>query len=127
MSAVLTTIALALVVTLCFALLYEQPFNPAMLERAAAASSIGIVVATLLAAYQVKRVAGGVVPLVTLLRVLGAMVVSIGAAQFLPAGGKLSAVLYAPVIAALFVVVLVVTRELGKDDLALIQRVTGRR
>ncbi len=127
MSAVLTTVALSLVVGLCFLLVRGRAYGPDLLSRTALASGCGLLVATLLAAYQVKRVAGGVVPVVTVVRVLVALGLAIGAARLLPSGGKLLTLIYAPVIAGVYALVLVLTRELGKDDLAMVKRVAGRK
>lgn len=127
MSALLTTAALALVAGLCFVLVRGQPYGPELLMRTAIASGCGLVVATALAALQVKRAAGAVVPLLTALRVPAALAVAIAFARVLPAPGKLMTLVYAPVIALVFVAVLVITRELGREDLAIIARVAGRK
>ncbi len=126
-SAALTTVALALVVVLCFVLVRGRAFGADLLLRTAVASGSGILVATLLAAHQVKRAAGAVVHPLTVVRVLLGLGVAIGVGRLLPAPGKLMTLVYAPLLAGCFVVVLVITREIGRDDLKMIQRVVGRR
>lgn len=127
MSAILTAVALALVVLLCFVLVRGQPYGGGLLLRTAIASGCGLLAATLVAARAVKSAAGAVVPIVTVLRVLIALAVAIGAGRVLPDPSKLMTLVYAPIIAGLFFVVLVVTKELGKHDLAIVKRVLGRR
>lgn len=126
MSAILTTVALALVVLLCFVLVRGEPYGGGLLLRTAIASGAGLLVATLLAARAVESAAGAVVPILTVVRVLAALGVAIGAGRLLPSAGKLMTLVYAPLIAGVFLALLVVTRELGKDDLAMVKRVLGR-
>lgn len=127
MSAALTTFALALVVVLCFVLVRGRPFGAALLLRTALASGISLLVATLLAAHQVKRAAGAVVEPLTVVRVLGALGVAMALGHVLPAPSKLLTLVYAPLLAGIFTAVLIVTGELGRADLALVLRVVGRK
>ncbi len=126
-SALLTTVALALVGVLCFLFVRGQPYGSGLLLRTAAASGVGLLVATLLTAAQVKRTAGAVVAPKTLLRVLAALAAALGVARVLPPPSKLMTLGYAPLVAAVFLGVLVLTREVGKDDLAIVRRVLGKR
>lgn len=125
-SALLTVVALALVVALCAALLWHQPFGPDLLMRTAIATAAGLFLATIAAAIAVKQTAGAVVSLVTVLRVLLAVAVAAAVAHMLPAASKLFTPLYAIAVASIYAVVLVATRELGRDDAKLITRVLGR-
>ena len=60
----------------------------------ALSTSAGLLVATLLAARAVKRVAGAAVPLATLARVLLALGVAIGVAHLLPSPGKVLTLIF---------------------------------
>jgi stage V sporulation protein B len=126
MSAALTTAALALVVVLCFVLVRGQQYGPGMLVRTAIATATGLLFATVLAAHQVKKAAGGLVAPLTVVRVAAALAVAIAVARLLPAPGKLMTLVYAAVVGGVYLVVLLLTRELGKEDVAMIRRVLGR-
>lgn len=126
-SAVLTVIAFALVVLLAFLHVRGTPLGETLLWRMAVATSLGLGLATLQAAYLVKRTAGAVVELSTLFRVVAATTLAIILGRLLPASGKLVTPLYALIVAASYVLVLLVTRELGRKDLATLKAVAGRR
>ena len=126
-SAVLTIAALGLVTGLCFVLVGDQPYGPGMIVRTATSTSIGLLAATLLAAWLVHRTAGAVAPVVSLLRVLLALAACVGVSLLLPAPGKLMTLVYAAAIACLYLAILVGTRELGVADLALVRTVLGRK
>ena len=126
MSALLTSAALILVVALCFVLLGGQPYGEELLVRTAIATGSGLLVATLLAAWQVKRTAGAVVAPLTLLRVGIALAATITLARVLPAPSTILTVVYAAVIGLVYLAVLVLSGELGKDDVAMVRRVVGR-
>jgi len=127
LSAMLTVAALVLVVVSCFVLVRGQPFGSGMLVRTAISTSVGLLIATLAAAAAVKATAGAVVPRVTLIRVGVSLVVAILIARVLPAPGKLMTLIYSGGIGLLYLGLLLITRELDKDDLASIRAVTGRR
>lgn len=126
LSAALTVTALALVVALCAALLWQQPFGAELLMRTAIATAVGLVLATVAAAVAVKRVAGAVVAPATLVRVVVAVAVAAAAAHYLPPAGKLVTPLYAIAVGLIYAIVLIATRELGREDLKLVTRVLGR-
>jgi len=126
-SMVLTLAALALVVGLCFALVRGQPFGEGMLVRTAIATAAGLVTATLLTAGAVKKTAGAVVAPLTVVRVAIGLAAAIAVGRYLPAPGKLMTLVYAAVVAAVYVVVLLVTRELTKADGQVVARVLGRK
>lgn len=126
-SAALTIAALALVVGLCTLLVYGQPYGPGMLLRTAVSTSVGLLLAALLAAWFVYRTTRAVVSPLTVLRVLGALALCIGAAQALPEPGKLLTLGYAALLALLYLALLVLTRELRRADLALVGSVLRKR
>jgi len=126
-SMVLTVLALGLVVGLCFALVRGQPFGEGMLVRTAMATGVGLVTATLITAAAVKKKAGAVVAPLTLLRVGVGLVAAIAVGRYLPAPGKVMTLVYAAVVALVYVAVLLGTRELTGADGKIVARVLGRK
>ena len=127
LSMVLTIVALTLVVGLCFALVRGQPFGEGMLIRTAIATAAGLLTATLLTAGAVRKTAGAVVSPATLLRVALGLGAAIAVGRYLPAPGKLMTLVYAGAVALVYVLVLLVTRELTKEDARVVARVLGRK
>jgi len=126
MSAALTTAALAAVVALCFVLVRGQPFGGDLLVRTAIATGCGLLLATILAAHQVHKTAGGLVAPLTALRVGVALAVAVAVARLLPPPGKLMTLVYAAAVGLSYAAVLVLSREIGKDDWAMVTKVLGR-
>ncbi len=125
-SAILTLMALALVALLCVLLVRGQPFGGGMLVRTAISTAAGLGLATLLAAVYVWRTARAVVPPATLLRAglgLGAAVL---VARLLPEPGKLMTLVYCALVAAVYLAVLLLSRELRQADLDALRSI-GRR
>jgi stage V sporulation protein B len=107
-SLTITAVAFGLVVLTCFGWVRGTPLSEALLVRTALCTSLGIVVATLLAALFTRRVVGSLVAPRVLVRV----------------GLGLGTAL---VVALVYFGVLFVTRELGKEDLRFAERVLRRR
>jgi stage V sporulation protein B len=126
-SAVITAIAAALVALLCYLRVRGAPFGPDLLWRTAIATSAGLALATVGAAFLVKRAAGAVVPPITPLRVLLALGIAIAVARFLPVRGPLVTIGASAVIALVYVVVLIATGELGRRDIENVRTVLSRR
>jgi O-antigen/teichoic acid export membrane protein len=126
-SAVVTATAVALVAVLCFAEVRGEPFGAELLWRTALATSAGLFLATLGAAFLVRRAAGAVVSLVSLVRVLIALAGASLFARLLPAPGKLLTIGYAALIALVYVALLMVLRELGRADLENVKLILARR
>ncbi len=126
LSALLTWGALGLVVVLCFALVRGQPFGPGMLLRTAIATGSGLVTATIMAAVAVRQTAGALVGGATLLRVLIALAVAAGLARWLPMPSKLMTLVYAAAVGVVYLLMLVITRELNGDDAAMLRRLIKR-
>ncbi|HEY3667952.1 MAG TPA: lipopolysaccharide biosynthesis protein, partial [Polyangiaceae bacterium] len=116
-----------LVVVLCYLRVRGAPFGADLLWLTAEATAAGLFVATLSAAFFVYRAAGSVAPLSALLRVLLAVTVAITVGRFLPHAGKILTPAYAIVVAVAYVLVLLVSRELGSDDLRTIRAVVSKR
>lgn len=126
-SMAITAVAFGLVVALCFLRVRGTEFGAELLWRTASATTSGLALATLAAAFVVYRTAGAVAPLVTLLRVLGAMAVTITIGRFLPHPGKLMTLGYAAALGGIYVTLLLVSRELGRADLATVKAVLGKK
>jgi stage V sporulation protein B len=126
-SAVLTIAALALVGGLCTALVRGQPYGADMLLRTAASTSAGLLLATLLAAFFVYRTARAVVPPITVIRVALGLGACMLVARALPSPGKLLTLGYAALLGLIYLVVLVVSRELRRADLDLVTQVLRRK
>jgi stage V sporulation protein B len=127
MGAAVIAVAFALVVTLCFARARTAPFGEELLWRMALSTSVGLLLATSAAALLVFRAVGAVVRPATVGRVVGCMGTAILAARSLPEGGKMATVLASAAVAALYVGLLFVTREVGRADLAFVSRVARPR
>ncbi|HEY2406709.1 MAG TPA: oligosaccharide flippase family protein [Polyangiaceae bacterium] len=126
-SAVVVGIAFLLVVVLCFLRVRGGTFGPGLLLATAQATSTGLVLATLSAAFLVQRAAGAVVPLRVVLRVLFALSVAVAVGRYLPHASKLVTPVYAGVVVVVYALVLVVTRELDRADLETARAVLGKR
>jgi stage V sporulation protein B len=132
LSAALTAGALALVVALSFALVRDQPLGAALLTRAAAATSVGLVTATLLAALFVRRAAGAAIAPAALARVAAGIAAAIlvgraVAPALAPYGAPVAALGGAQLVLLVYLGCLVATGELTRADLALARRVLGPR
>jgi len=126
-SALITAIALALVVALCFLRVRGAPFGSNLLLYTAEATAAGLFVATLSAAFFVYRAAGAVAPPLSVLRVLVAVAVSVVVGRLLPPAGKIVTPVYAVVVAVSYVLILLATRELAGADVATIRQVVSKR
>ncbi|HJZ89182.1 MAG TPA: oligosaccharide flippase family protein [Polyangia bacterium] len=92
--------------------------------RAAAVATAGAMgFGLLLSALFLRRHFGSFVPLASLLRVVLAGAAGLAAGMLMPARGKLVTLLELAVVALVYVATLVITREIGRADLASVQRV----
>jgi stage V sporulation protein B len=126
-SAIVTGVAVTLVVALCYLRVRGAPFGGDLLLFTAEATAAGLFVATLSAAFFVYRAAGAVAPPLALVRVLLAVACAIAVGRFLPHAGKILTPVYAVVVATMYVLVLLLTRELGTQDLNTIRAVVSKR
>jgi stage V sporulation protein B len=126
-SAIVTGVAVTLVVGLCYLRVRGAPFGEDLLLYTAEATAAGLFVATLSAAYFVYRAAGAVAPPLSLLRVLVAVTVAVGVGRMLPHAGKMVTPVYAALVGLSYVFILLVTRELAGKDLATIRAVVSKR
>ncbi|MCA9594649.1 MAG: polysaccharide biosynthesis C-terminal domain-containing protein, partial [Myxococcales bacterium] len=126
-SALVTAIAFGLVVLLCFLRVRGQEFGADLLVRTAWATTAGLGVATLTAAVLVRRAAGALVSPVSLLRVLVALGVAVAVGRQFAHASKLMTIVLSAVVAVVYLLILLVSRELGKDDLGTVKAVIARR
>lgn len=131
-SALVTVASLILVLGLGSAGLAGAPFSPTLLLHTAVATSLGILLATVAAAWLVWRAAGSLVGPLALLRVLGAVALAVTLGRGLPDFGfdghalRALTLAYAGLVALVYAALLVVSRELGRADLVLLGRVLRR-
>jgi ABC-type polysaccharide/polyol phosphate export permease len=126
-SAAITGLAFLLVAVLGCLLLRGQAFGAGQLLRTAIATSIGLLAATAVAAYYVHKTAGGVVRLVTLLRVVFCVAITVALGRLWTPSGKLMTIVAAMVLAAFHVGLLVASRELTSRDLGQVLSVFRRK
>ncbi len=118
--------AVAAVAAACWALVPGAELGNAMLIRTAIATSIGLSVAMVIAAVLVTRVAGGFVPVLTAVRVPIAIAGVVALGWKMPWMGKLAVPVQAAGMGVVYVVLLVILRELGREDLGVLKRALGR-
>ncbi len=126
-AALLTALGVGLIGAGCAALIPRAELGPAMLVQAATATSIALAITAAAAGAVLHAAAGGFVAAATVVRVLGALAVAVAVGSRLPWLGKVFVPFEAALVAALYVVILVVTRELGKADLARVLTVVRRK
>lgn len=127
LSAVLTGIAAVLIASLCAAAGLSATTDAALLLNTAFATTAALSVAAVLGAAMVYRTAGAYVPPLTALRVIVTLGVVAAAGWYVPYLGKLIVLPQVAGITLLTVVLLLVTGELGKQDLAMVRKVLRRK
>jgi stage V sporulation protein B len=125
--ATVVAVAFGLVVVLCFTLARGASFGEEILRKTALSTSIGLVLAAGWAALLVKRAAGGVVDGLTAARVALSLALAIVVARQLPEASKLITIFECVMVAGIYLVTLVASRELGSADVAAIRSIVRRR
>ncbi len=126
LSAAITLAALVAVTSACFLLTGSAAFGGSQLEATAIGTSVALLAALIVAVAFVRKEAGGFVPGWCVVRVGVALAVAGCAGSFLPMShGRLLTPLLACVVAATFILTLLVTRELSRADLAALRVVRG--
>jgi stage V sporulation protein B len=123
----ITAVALALLGGTCAIVIPLAPFGEKQLLATAGATTTALVCALVVGVVTVRKIAGAFVPLKTALRVglcVGGAFVLGGV---MPMFSKLLTPIVATGIVIAYLVALVVTGEIGKDDLALIVSIAARR
>ncbi|MEZ4299434.1 MAG: lipopolysaccharide biosynthesis protein [Polyangiaceae bacterium] len=123
----ITLAAVALVAIACVAALSGAGLGEGMLVRTAIAASVGLGAAMLLGALLVRRAAGGFVPVATAVRVPLAIGAAMAAGWKMPWLGKVAVVPQAAAIGLVYVLALVVLREVGRDDLGVLRRAMSKK
>jgi stage V sporulation protein B len=121
-----TFFAFVIVVALCFGRARGSAPSEELLWRTAQATSAGLVVATLVASALVYSAAKALVAPLTLIRTVAALAVAALLARVAFPEGKLMTLVAAAVTPCFYVAILVMTRELGSADLAVLRRVAKR-
>jgi stage V sporulation protein B len=116
----LTAIALGLLVASCMVLVPNAAFGRAQIMATATAAATALGVSLVFGVAAAKQAAGAFVPLKTALRVGLCIAGAAIAGLYLPRFGKMVTLVVAPLIALGYVTALVVSGELGKNDLAMI-------
>ncbi|MBV8762054.1 MAG: polysaccharide biosynthesis C-terminal domain-containing protein [Deltaproteobacteria bacterium] len=101
--------------------------SPHVLDVAAAVTGGAMLIGAMIAAFQLQRHFGATMPLTSLVRILVATGVAFAVGRFLPLHGKLMTLVEAVIVAGVFLVVLVASRELGARDLQAIKAVRSKR
>lgn len=115
-SLLLIALSVLLVVTLCLVFASERELAPALLTRVATATSLALILTSVLAALSLFKLTGAVPPVATLVRTLlagGATAALVG--MLLPAG-NLVTLFGALLTVGLYMLLLVVMRELRASD-----------
>lgn len=112
-----TAVALGAVLIGNWYMLSSSHFDSSLLSRTAVSTSLGMIVATLFAAGLVWRETGAVVGWGTALRTLGATCGALLLARALPDAGRVGTLAVAALVAAVYVVLLLLARELSIQEL----------
>ncbi|MEO8876771.1 MAG: MATE family efflux transporter [Polyangiaceae bacterium] len=126
-AAILSFVTLAAVAGGCWFLAASAPFGEAQLQANAIAVSSALVVGLIVAAIVVSKIAGGFVPFVSMARVLVVVGASVAIGMHVGRLGRLMAPLAAAAIVALYLIALVVLRELGGEDARALRAIVDRR
>lgn len=104
-----------------------REFGAPLLMSTAYATAGAVASGALVASLVLRGVAGGLVSVLTVVRVGLAIGLLFAAGSFLPTVGKVVVIGLAAVFAVAYLVILIVTGELGKADVATLKRVIGRK
>jgi stage V sporulation protein B len=126
-SAVLTLTAVILVAAGCSYLVPRAAFGPEMLIKSALATSAALTAAAVVGGVRLASAAGGFATPLTIGRVLVALAVCIAVGSRLPWIGKLGTIVETAAVGLLGLVVLIALGEVGKQDLARIKQVAGKK
>ncbi|MBK9265743.1 MAG: oligosaccharide flippase family protein [Polyangiaceae bacterium] len=125
-AAALSAVAVVLIATGCSLVAPRAAFGPEMLLHTAISTSVALSICAVVAAFELRREARAFVAPMSLVRVAGAVAVTVALGAQLPWLGKLAVLAQGIVMATLYVAVLIVTGELGKQDLANVKKVLGK-
>jgi stage V sporulation protein B len=126
-SAVLTAMGVVLIAAGCFVLVPSADFGLPMLAATARAAALGLTLTAVAGGFRLRQVAGGFVRPLTLVRTLAALAACVLSGMYLPWIGKPGAIVEGLAVVGVGVVVLIALGEVGRDDLAKLRAVAGRR
>jgi stage V sporulation protein B len=126
-AALFTAAAVVLVTAGCTALVPRAPFGPAMLLRAAMATSAALTIVAIGAALWLAREAGGFVAASSMLRILAALSLAVALGSRFPWIGRVGLLVEVGVVAVIYLAALIGMRELRKQDIRRLMQVVGRR
>ncbi|HNS99494.1 MAG TPA: oligosaccharide flippase family protein [Polyangiaceae bacterium] len=127
LSALFTGIAAALIASLCFTAGYLASHESALLLDTAIATSLALLIAAAIGAFMLLRTAGAYVAPATALRVVGTLIAVSVFGWFIPYFGKLWVLPLVFLVTSVTILLLVITRELGKQDLTMVKSVLQRK
>lgn len=122
-----TALALALLAGSVALFASRAPFGGAQLGAAAGAAACALGVSLAAGAVTAKKISGGFVPALTTLRVGACVGGAFALGGVTPVLGKLLTPFAAAAVAGGYLAALALTRELGRDDLALVVSIARRR
>jgi len=123
----ITAVALALLVGTCAIVIPLAPFGEKQLLATAGATTLALLSALVVGVLTVRKIAGAFVPLKTALRVGLCVGGAFALGGVMPMFSKLLTPIVASGVVIAYLVALVVTGEIGKDDLALVVSIAARR
>ncbi len=123
----ITAVALALLVGTCAIVIPLAPFGEKQLLATAGATTLALLSALVVGVLTVRKIAGAFVPLKTALRVGLCVGGAFALGGVMPMFSKMLTPIVATGVVIAYLVALVVTGELGKDDLALVASIAARR
>jgi stage V sporulation protein B len=126
-AALLTLGAVGAVAGACWSIVPAGAFGQAQLVRTASASGTALAATLVIAVLVVRAQTGGFVPTATIARTGGGLALATFVGLYLPRFGRPLTPVAAVGIAILYVVALVITRELGASDLAMVRTTIARR
>jgi stage V sporulation protein B len=126
-SAVLTLLGVVLIGAGCFVFVPHSAAGLPMLTTTASVTAAALTVTAIAGGIRLRTVAGGFVAPLTFVRVLAALATCVLLGMQLPWISKPVTILEAALVAGAGLVVLIVTGEVGKADLARVMQVAGRR
>jgi stage V sporulation protein B len=94
-----------------------------VLHTAAVVTSLAMLAGAILSGWVLRRRFGAFLPLASIVRIAVATVAALAVGRVLPLHGKLMTLVEAVIVGAVFIIVLVVTRELGRRDLDAIKAI----
>ena len=126
-AALITAVTLVLLAAGCYALSAPRAFGAPQLAGAALATSLGLLAGLAIAAARVRVVAGAFIPWAAAARVVVAVGAIVAVGTKLPRVGRFVAPLEAIVVAVVYVAILLATREIGADDVALVKGLVAKK